>query len=100
MKIILSLILICYDDGITGTSLKYRKCFKQMITYVLDGKIAVILVKSVSRFVRNTIDALQTTRDLKLKGVPVFFEKENIDSMDLKGEFMLTLFLLFCTGGI
>ena len=46
-----------------------------MITYVLDGKIDVILVKSVSRFARNTIDALQTARDLKLKGVPVFFEK-------------------------
>lgn len=66
-----------------------------MIADALDGKIDVILVKSVSRFARNTIDALQTTRDLKLKGVPVFFEKENIDSMDPKGEFMLTLFCSF-----
>lgn len=62
-----------------------------MITDALDGKIDVILVKSVSRFARNTIDALQTTRDLKLKGVPVFFEKENIDSMDPKGEFIFVV---------
>lgn len=89
------LVNIYYDEGITGTSLKRRKGFNQMITDALDGKIDVILVKSVSRFARNTIDALQTTRDLKLKGVPVFFEKENIDSMDPKGEFMLTLFCSF-----
>lgn len=89
------LVNIYYDEGITGTSLKRRKGFNQMITDALDGKIDVILVKFVSRFARNTIDALQTTRDLKLKGVPVFFEKENIDSMDPKGEFMLTLFCSF-----
>ena len=89
------LVNIYYDEGITGTSLKRRKGFNQMIADALDGKIDVILVKSVSRFARNTIDALQTTRDLKLKSVPVFFEKENIDSMDPKGEFMLTLFCSF-----
>ena len=89
------LVNIYYDEGISGTSLKRRKGFNQMIADALDGKIDVILVKSVSRFARNTIDALQTTRDLKLKGVPVFFEKENIDSMDPKGEFMLTLFCSF-----
>lgn len=89
------LVNIYDDEGITGTSLKRRKGFNQMIADALDGKIDVILVKSVSRFARNTIDALQTTRDLKLKGVPVFFEKENIDSMDPKGEFMLTLFCSF-----
>ena len=60
------LVNIYYDEGITGTSLKRRKGFNQMITDALDGKIDVILVKSVSRFARNTIDALQTTRDLKL----------------------------------
>ena len=89
------LVNIYYDEGITGTSLKRRKGFNQMIADALDGKIDVILVKSVSRFARNTIDVLQRTRDLKLKGVPVFFEKENIDSMDPKGEFMLTLFYSF-----
>ena len=66
-----------------------------MIAHALNGKIDVILVKSISRFARNTIDALQTTRDIKLKGVHVFFEKENIDSMNPKGEFMLTLFCSF-----
>ena len=85
------LVNIYYDEGITGTSLKCRKGFNQMITDALDGKIDVILVKSVSRFARNTIDALQTTRDLKLKGVPVFFEKENIYTFGTGGELLLTI---------
>lgn len=87
------LVNIYYDERITGTSLKRRKGFNHMISDALDGKIDVILVKSILNFARNTIDALQTTRDLKLKGVPAFIEKEIIDNMDFKGEFMLTLFI-------
>jgi DNA invertase Pin-like site-specific DNA recombinase len=82
----LELVNIYYDEGTSGTSLKRRKGFNQMIADALDGKIDVILVKSVSRFARNTIDTLQTTIYLKLKGVPIFFEKENIDSMDHKSK--------------
>ena len=83
------------DEGITGTSIKKRKRFIKMIQDAHEGHFDLIITREVSRFARNTIDALQTTRDLKLKGVPVFFEKENIDSMDPKGEFMLTLFCSF-----
>ena len=82
---------IYYDEGISGTSLKKREGFNRLINDALDGKIDLILVKSISRFARNTVDALQTIRALKAKGVTVFFEKENIDSMDMKSEFILTI---------
>ena len=85
------LVNIYYDEGITGTSLKRRKGFNQMITDALDGKIDVILVKSVSRFARNTIDALVNIRKLKDKGVEVFFEKENIYTFGTGGELLLTI---------
>ncbi len=63
------------DEGITGTSTKQRAGFQQMVTDALDGKIDLIITKSVSRFVRNTVDSLTTIRVLKDKGVEVFFEK-------------------------
>lgn len=82
---------IYYDEGISGTSLKKRDGFNRLISDALEGKVDLILVKSISRFSRNTVDALQTIRALKSKGVTVFFEKENIDSMDMKSEFILTV---------
>lgn len=82
---------IYYDEGISGTSLKKRDGFNKLISDALEGKVDLILVKSISRFSRNTVDALQTIRALKSKGVTVFFEKENIDSMDMKSEFILTV---------
>lgn len=82
---------IYYDEGISGTRLKKRDGFNKMIQDALDGKIDLILVKSISRFARNTVDALQTIRALKAKGIKVVFEKENIDSMDMKSEFILTI---------
>src|SRR5690554_6101696 len=72
------------DEGITGTSAKRRKEFQRLIRDAMDGKIDLILVKSVSRFARNTVDSLQTVRRLRDKGVKIFFEKENIDSLDAK----------------
>ena len=58
----------------------------------MDGKIDLILVKSVSRFARNTVDSLQTVRKLRDKGVRVFFEKENIDSLDAKCDMILSIY--------
>ena len=58
--------------------MKKRDGFNRMITDALDGKIDLILTKSVSRFARNTVDSLTTVRKLKEKGVEVYFEKENI----------------------
>jgi site-specific DNA recombinase len=79
------------DEGITGTSMKKRDGFNRMIDDALAGKIDLILTKSVSRFARNTVDSLTTVRKLKDKGVEVYFEKENIYTLDSKGELLITI---------
>ena len=79
------------DEGITGTSTKHREGFKRMVSDALDGKIDLIVTKSVSRFARNTVDSLTTIRQLKEKGVECFFEKENIWTFDGKGELLITI---------
>lgn len=66
------------DAGITGTSMKKRDGFNQMVADALAGKIDLILTKSVSRFARNTVDSLTTVRKLKEKGVEVYFEKKDL----------------------
>lgn len=57
----------------------------------MDTKVNRIITKSISRFARNTLDCLKYIRQLEEKNIPVFFEKENIDTMDSKGEIMLTI---------
>lgn len=79
------------DEGITGTNTKNRTDFNRMIEDCLTGRIDLIITKSISRFARNTLDCLKYVRMLKDKGVAVFFEKENIDTMDSKGEVLLTI---------
>jgi DNA invertase Pin-like site-specific DNA recombinase len=79
------------DEGISGTKLRRRKRFNDMIRDALDGKIDLIIVKSVSRFARNTVDSLSTVRALREKGVKVFFEQQNIDSLDPKCDMMLSI---------
>ena len=79
------------DEGISGTSTKKRDGFNRMIADALAGKIDLIVTKSVSRFARNTVDSLTTIRKLKEHGVEVYFEKENIYSLDSKGELLLTI---------
>ena len=79
------------DEGISALNTKHRDGFKQMIQDALDGKIDLIVTKSVSRFARNTVDSLVTIRKLKEKGVECYFEKENIFTFDGKGELLLTI---------
>lgn len=79
------------DEGITGTSTKRRTGFRKMIDDALDGQIDLIITKSVSRFARNTVDSLTTIRELKEHGVEVYFEKENIWTLDAKGELLITI---------
>ena len=79
------------DEGISATSTAKRDGFKRMIQDALDGKFDRLLTKSVSRFARNTVDSLTMIRKLKEKGVGVTFEKENIDTLDSKGELLITL---------
>lgn len=85
------LVEVYADEGISGTNTKKRKNFNRMIEDALAGKIDRIVTKSVSRFARNTVDTLTTIRKLKDKGVGVFFEKENIDTLDSKGELLITI---------
>ena len=79
------------DEGISATSTKKRDGFNRMIKDALSGKIDLIITKSVSRFARNTVDTLTTVRKLKDKGVEVYFEKENIYTLDSKGELLITI---------
>lgn len=79
------------DEGLSGTSTAKRAGFQQMVQDALSGKIDLIITKSVSRFARNTVDSLTTVRALKEKGVEVFFEKENIWTLDSKGELLITI---------
>ena len=73
------------DEGISATSTTKRSGFNQMVQDALDGKIEMILTKSVSRFARNTVDALITIRKLKEKNVAVVFEKEGVNTLDGTG---------------
>ena len=79
------------DEGISAVNTKKREGFNQMVRDALDGKIDLIVTKSVSRFARNTVDSLVTVRKLKEKGVEVYFEKENIYTLDSKGELLITI---------
>lgn len=79
------------DEGISGTSTKRRKDFNRMIEDCENGMIDLIIVKSISRFARNTQDCLSYARKLKNMGIGVFFEKENINTMDGAGELLFTI---------
>lgn len=80
------------DKGITGTSVDSRDEFKKMIRQCKRGKIDLILTKSVSRFARNTLDTLTYTRSLREIGVDVYFEEQNIHSIDPSSDFMISLY--------
>ena len=79
------------DEGISGTNTKKREQFNKMIEDCKAGKIDMIITKSISRFARNTLDTLNYVRTLKELGIGVIFEKENINTLDSKGEVLLTI---------
>lgn len=79
------------DDGISGTNTKKREEFNRMIDECMEGNIDLVITKSISRFARNTLDCLKYIRQLKEKNIAVYFEKENINTMDAKGEVLLTI---------
>jgi len=84
-------VAIYTDEGISATTTKKREGFKAMIADALAGKIDLIVTKSVSRFARNTVDSLTTVRKLKDEGIEIYFEKENIWTLDSKGELLITI---------
>jgi DNA invertase Pin-like site-specific DNA recombinase len=79
------------DEGISGTNTKKREQFNKMIDDCKAGKIDMIITKSISRFARNTLDCLNFVRMLKELGIGVIFEKENINTLDSKGEVLLSI---------
>ena len=83
------------DKPTTGTSTTKRDELKRLLQDCEDGKIDIILVKSISRFARNTVDTLEMVRRLKEIGVEVRFERENISSFSGDGELMLTILASF-----
>ena len=85
------------DEGISGTQVKHREQFLQMIEDCKAGKIDMIITKSISRFARNVLDCLSTIKTLKGLNpqVGIYFEKENIDSLDEKSDVFLTMLASF-----
>lgn len=79
------------DNGIFGTRTAKREAFNRMIKDCETGRIDMIITKSISRFSRNTVDCLKYTRKLKEMNIAVFFEKENINTLDAKGEVLMTI---------
>ena len=79
------------DEAITGTNVKKREQFLEMIDRCMAGEIDMVITKSISRFARNTIDTLNYVRQLKDRNIAVIFEKENIDTLSMDGELMLTI---------
>ncbi len=89
------LVNIYADEGITGTSMKHREDFKRMLRACREGRIDLILVKSVSRFGRNNLDTLKTIRALQERGVGVIFEKEGLDTRTMNSELLLAFHSAF-----
>ena len=85
------LVEVYSDYGISGTSVKKRESFTRMINDAINGKIDLILTKSISRFARNTVDALNFIRLLKENNIAVYFEEENINTLESSGEFLITV---------
>ncbi len=79
------------DEGITGTQVSKREEFQRLINDCLSGKIDMVITKSISRFARNTVDTLNYVRKLKDYNVAVFFEEENINTLSMDGELLLTI---------
>lgn len=89
------LVGVFADEGISGLRTKKRDQFNKMIDLCKKGKIDLILTKSISRFARNTVDCIKHVRTLKSWGIPVIFEKENINTSDMTSEMILTVLSAF-----
>lgn len=83
------------DEGITGTSMKHREDFKRMLRACREGRIDLILCKSVSRFGRNSVDVLRTIRALRERNIGVLFEKEAVDTRTMNSELILAFHSAF-----
>ena len=87
-----TMVRLYADEGITGTTMKKRKHFLEMIADCEAGKIDLVITKSTTRFARNTLEGIQIVRKLKRLGIGVFFEKENTNTLYMDNEMILTFF--------
>ncbi len=88
----MTLVGIYGDQGFSGLRVDKRKEFKRLIADCEAGKVDVVMVKSISRFSRNTVDCIEYLKRLKAKGITVLFEKEGLDSMDPQTEMILSIY--------
>ena len=79
------------DEGLSAATTKNRENFQRMIRDARDGKFDMILTKEITRFARNTLDSIQYTRELLSAGVAVFFQNDNINTLDEDSELRLTI---------
>lgn len=84
-------VRIYSDEGISGTNTQHRKGFNDMVEDAVNSKFDLLLTKSISRFARNTLDTLKYVRTLKDSNVAILFEEENINTLDMSGELLLTV---------
>ena len=89
------LVNVYYDEGISGTRADTRPGLQRLMADCRLRRIDMVLTKSISRFARNTLDCLKHIRALKAQNIPVYFEKESINTLDAKGEIFLTIMLLW-----
>ena len=87
----LELVRVYGDQGISGATMKHRPEFQQMLEDCRNGRIDVIMTKSISRFARNLADCMEAIRQLRELGIPVLFEREGIDTMTTSGEMLLSV---------
>lgn len=80
-----------YLDIQSGRTSDNRKNLMRLLDDCRAGRVTLVYTKSISRFARNTLDCLKYIRQLKDKNIPVFFEKEAINTMDAKGEVLITI---------
>lgn len=89
------LVNVYYDEGISGTRADTRPGLQRLMADCRLRRIDMVLTKSISRFARNTLDCLKHIRALKAQNIPVYFEKESINTLDAKGEVLLTIMPLW-----
>lgn len=89
------LVKVYGDEGVTGLNTLKREGFKRMLADGKRRKFDLLLVKSISRLGRNTVDLLSSVRELRAAGVRVYFEKENLSTDESAGELMITLLSAF-----
>ena len=92
------LVDVYADEGITGTCMNKRDEFNRMMKDCRAGKIDRIFVKSVSRFARNSLECIESVRELKKCGTTIFFENDGIDSKTMNHELILYIKSAFAQG--